>query len=90
MRPSLSVAAPKVELQNMDAEAVGGTCRRGLLKRWYPLFEPGMSVEALGTPSSRSAFFSNAPSWGLAFPGGGWSDDLMLMCEGERPVDCEG
>ena len=36
MRPSLSVAAPKVELQNMDAEAVGGTCRRGLLKRWYP------------------------------------------------------
>ena len=28
-----------------------------------------MSVEDLGTLSSRSAFFSNAPSWGLAFPG---------------------
>ena len=50
-----------------------------------------MSVGALGTLSPRSAFFCNAPSWGVAFPGGaGWSDDLMTMCEGERPVDCEG
>ena len=28
---------------------------------------------------------------GLGVPrGGGWSDDLMSMCKGERPVDCEG
>ena len=35
-----------------------------------------MSVEALGRLSSRSAFFFNAPSWGLAFPGG--AADLMI------------
>ena len=51
-----------------------------------------MSVGALGTLRPRSAFSATrqAGAWRSLEGGGDWSDDLMSMCEGERPVDCEG
>ena len=44
----------------------------------------GKAELSLGVFLQRAKLGLGVPRWG------GWSDDLMSMCEGERPVDCEG